>query len=102
MMFDSDIQESGILDVLAWILDRVDGQVGASDTPLGLVPRDGGIDRAGINVTDEDWAELFAIDREAWLDELTGTEEFLAKFGDRLPDALQNQLNDIRQRLQQP
>mgnify|MGYP001251084723 FL=1 len=88
--------------VLAWILDRVDGQVGASDTPLGLVPRDGGIDRAGINVTDEDWAELFAIDREAWLDELTGTEEFLAKFGDRLPDALQNQLNDIRQRLQQP
>lgn len=86
--------------VLAWILDRVDGQVGATDTPIGLVPRDGGIDRAGIDVTDEDWAELFAIDRDAWLDELAGTEEFLRTFGDRLPAALPNQLQDIRGRLQ--
>jgi phosphoenolpyruvate carboxykinase (GTP) len=86
--------------VLAWILDRVDAQTGAVDTPLGLVPRDGGIDRTGLEVSDDDWSELFAIDNSAWLDELDGTEAFFEKFGDRLPEALPRQLSDIRQRLQ--
>jgi phosphoenolpyruvate carboxykinase (GTP) len=85
--------------VLAWILDRVDAQASAEDTPLGLVPRAGGIDRDGLEVTDEDWSELFAIDREAWFEELAGTEEFFATFGDRLPEALPRQLDDIRARL---
>ena len=85
--------------VLAWILDRVDAQVPAKDTPLGLVPRPGGISRDGLDVTDEDWDELFAIDHDAWRDELTGTEEFFSTFGDRLPDALPRQLSDIRARL---
>ena len=86
--------------MLAWILERVDAQVGATDTPLGLVPRDGGIDRSGLDLSDTDWKELFAIDKDAWLDELAGTEEFLRTFGDRLPDALPSQLKDIRERLQ--
>ncbi|MBB5632446.1 phosphoenolpyruvate carboxykinase (GTP) [Cryobacterium mesophilum] len=86
--------------VLAWILDRVDAQVGAQETPLGLVPRAGGIPRDGLDVSDEDWDDLFAIDRDAWLDELAGTEEFLHTFGERLPAALPRQLADIRERLE--
>ncbi len=85
--------------VLAWILDRVDAQAPAQDTPLGLVPRAGGISRDGLDVTDADWDELFAIDPDAWLSELDGTEEFFATFGDRLPAALPRQLDDIRARL---
>ena len=85
--------------VLAWILDRVDAQAPARDTPLGLVPRAGGIGREGLEVTEEDWEELFAIDHDAWRDELDGTEQFFATFGDRLPDALPRQLADIRARL---
>ncbi|MEO6941766.1 MAG: phosphoenolpyruvate carboxykinase (GTP), partial [Terrimesophilobacter sp.] len=86
--------------VLAWILDRVDAQAGAQDTPLGLVPRAGGIPRDGLDVTDEDWDELFAIDKNAWLDELAGVEGFFRTFGDRLPAALPRQLGDIRERLE--
>lgn len=85
--------------VLAWILDRVDGQVGAKDTPLGLVPRDGGLNRDGLDVTDADWDELFTIDSDAWLDELDGIEKFFSTFGDRLPEGLPRQLEDIRGRL---
>jgi phosphoenolpyruvate carboxykinase (GTP) len=85
--------------VLAWILDRVDGRAPAEETPLGLVPRAGGIDRDGLEITDEDWNELFAIDRDAWLAELDGTESFFSTFGERLPDALPAQLADIRNRL---
>ncbi len=86
--------------VLAWILDRVDAQTGAKDTPLGLVPRDGGIDIAGLGMAENDWNELFSIDSAAWLDELDGTEKFLSTFGERLPAALPRQLADIRARLE--
>ena len=85
--------------VLAWILDRVDAQAGAKDTPLGLIPREGGIDLAGLDMAETDWDELFSINSSAWLDELDGTEEFLSTFGERLPAALREQLDDIRSRL---
>ncbi|MBX3115765.1 MAG: phosphoenolpyruvate carboxykinase (GTP) [Cryobacterium sp.] len=88
--------------VLAWILDRVDANAAAKDTPLGLVPLAEGINREGLKVTDEDWTELFSVDREAWFEELNGTEEFFANFGERLPGALSRQLGDIRNRLSQP
>jgi phosphoenolpyruvate carboxykinase (GTP) len=88
--------------VLAWILDRVDAQTGAAQTPIGLIPKSDGINRSGLDVSDEDWSELFAIDEDAWLSELEGTEEFFRTFGDRLPDALPRQLADIRSRLQNP
>jgi phosphoenolpyruvate carboxykinase (GTP) len=87
--------------VLAWILDRVDAQVPAKDSPLGLVPTPGGIERSGLDVTDEDWDELFAIDHDAWLNELEGTEKFFGTFGNRLPAALPRQLADIRKRLEE-
>ncbi|MBX3068267.1 MAG: phosphoenolpyruvate carboxykinase (GTP) [Cryobacterium sp.] len=85
--------------VLAWILDRVDAQAAAKDTPLGLVPTADGIDRTDLNVSEEDWIELFSMDREAWFEELNGTEEFFENFGEKLPAALTEQLADIRDRL---
>lgn len=85
--------------VLAWMLDRIDGQAAAKDTPLGLIPTSTGIDRNGLDVSESDWDELFAIDSQSWLDELDGTEKFFSTFEDRLPDALPRQLEDIRKRL---
>ncbi|WP_193509902.1 phosphoenolpyruvate carboxykinase (GTP) [Cryobacterium sp. BB736] len=86
--------------VIAWILERVDAQVPAKDTPLGLVPTEGGIDRDGLDVSDEAFDELFAIDRDAWLAELDDTEKFFEQFGDRTPEAMRRQLAAIRQRLE--
>ena len=85
--------------VLEWILNRVDGRVPASDTPLGWKPAEGGIDLEGLAVSTGNWNDLFEVDPEAWLDELTGTEEFFAGFGERLPAELTTQLADIRRRL---
>ncbi len=86
--------------VLEWILERVDAQVPAKDTPLGLVPTEGGIDRDGLDVSDEAFGELFDIDRDAWLAELDDTETFFEQFGDRTPEAMRRQLAAIRQRLE--
>ena len=82
--------------VLKWILERVDGEVGAVDTPIGLTPRPDGIQLDGLELADGAWDEMFAIDRELWLSELDSTEEFFRLFGDRLPVQLTRQLEGIR------
>ncbi len=82
--------------VLEWILERVDGRVSATDTPLGLVPTKGALNLEGLDV---DVDQLFAIDREAWLAEADSTEEFFATFDGRVPAAVQNQLAVLRARL---
>ena len=85
--------------VLAWILDRVDGKVAAIDSPLGLAPREGDVDVAGLDLPAADWQSLFEVDTEAWLDEAADAERFFATFGERLPPAMTHQLDELRRRL---
>ncbi|MBN9606578.1 MAG: phosphoenolpyruvate carboxykinase (GTP) [Actinomycetales bacterium] len=85
--------------VLEWILARVEGGAPAQASPLGWLPAEGAIDHADAGVSDEDWAELFALDVDAHLAEADDAERFFAQFGDRLPRALQHQLDDLRSRL---
>jgi phosphoenolpyruvate carboxykinase (GTP) len=85
--------------VLEWILERVDGQVAAKDSPLGLLPHDGALNTEGLDISDADLAELFAIDRDSWLIEADDTEEFFASFDGRVPDAVTRQLAILRDKL---
>jgi phosphoenolpyruvate carboxykinase (GTP) len=87
--------------VLAWIIERIAGEAAASDTPLGKVPAVGAIDYREAGVTDEQWQELFRIDERALLAEADDTAAFLARLGDRLPEAVQRQLVGLRERLEQ-
>jgi phosphoenolpyruvate carboxykinase (GTP) len=86
--------------VLAWMLDRVAGRVSAHDGPLGLVPHDGGITMDGLDLPDNAWEQLFAVDPQSWLDEVDSTEEFFATYGARVPDAVNRQLTVLRERLE--
>jgi phosphoenolpyruvate carboxykinase (GTP) len=83
--------------VLEWIQGRVDGEIGAKETPLGYVPTDTGINTGGLDPVD--FEQLFAIDREAWLAEADDTEDFFATFGDRVPAPLRAQLEILRAKL---
>jgi phosphoenolpyruvate carboxykinase (GTP) len=85
--------------VLAWILDRIDGQAEAVDSPLGLVPAPGSLNLDGLTLPGETLDALFAVDADAWLAELDSTEAFMNSFDGRTPAALLDQLNDLRRRL---
>jgi len=85
--------------VLAWILERVEGRGDAVASPIGWLPGEGAIDHAAAGVSDEDWAELFAIDADSHLAEADDAEAFFSGFGSRLPATLGRQLEDLRSRL---
>ncbi|HVV38474.1 MAG TPA: phosphoenolpyruvate carboxykinase (GTP) [Acidimicrobiales bacterium] len=85
--------------VLAWIFDRVNGQGEAVKTPIGYVPAPGAINVDGVDVTAEDMAELLSVDTEEWRAEIPSIEEHYATFGDRIPDALRDELAGLEKRL---
>ena len=85
--------------VLEWILERVDGQVAAKESPIGLLPTAGALNLDGLDVSEKDLTELFAIDHDSWRAEADSTEEFFATFDGRVPVAIEKQLEILRARL---
>ncbi len=85
--------------VLKWMCERIDGTVGAVETPIGLMPKEGDLDVAGLKIDPADLKELMRVDPAAWKAEAADIERHFGQFGDRLPARLRKQLDDLRQRL---
>lgn len=86
--------------VLKWIFERCAGTTDAVATAIGNMPTLDGIDFNGLDITEEDIANLMRVDTDAWLSELDGIEEYYATFGDQLPKELNNQIQNLRKRLE--
>jgi phosphoenolpyruvate carboxykinase (GTP) len=85
--------------VLAWVFRRCEGAVDAEETAIGLVPKAGDLDVAGLDVTNEQLADLLTVDEDKLRQELPQVKEHLAKFGDRLPAPVHEHLERLEQRL---
>ncbi|MDA3147840.1 phosphoenolpyruvate carboxykinase (GTP) [Leucobacter sp. UCMA 4100] len=85
--------------VLDWAMRRVEGEVEGREVAIGRVPADDELKLEGTDVTGEQLEKLFAVDPASWLEECGLTDEYFAQFGDRLPAALQGQLDSLRDRL---
>ncbi len=85
--------------VLKWMCDRVDGKVGAAETPIGLLLRLEDLDLRGLDIPPENLQELLRVDVAGWRGELADIERHLARFGDRLPQRLKEQLRKLQARL---
>ena len=85
--------------VIDWVIRRVEGEVEGRETPIGVLPAEGELNLDGIEEVEQDLDEIFAIDPASWLAECELTEEFFARFGDRVPAALREQLAGLRARL---
>ena len=85
--------------VLKWMCDRVEGKVGARETAIGLMPNDGDLTMDGLDVSSEDLAELLKVDADAYKVTLNDAKEYLAKFGDKLPEEMTKQLGALEARL---
>lgn len=85
--------------VLKWMCERVDGKVGAMETPIGLLPNHADLDTSGLDVSAEGMKELMKIDTAAWKAEIPDIEQHFAQFGSHLPDRLKRQLEEFGKRL---
>ncbi|MGB3414656.1 MAG: phosphoenolpyruvate carboxykinase (GTP) [Microbacteriaceae bacterium] len=85
--------------VLEWITRRVAGEAEAVDSAIGKLPVTHGLNLEGIELSDAQLEELFRVDQASWLAEAEMTEEYFEKFGDKLPVAMREQLQILRERL---
>jgi phosphoenolpyruvate carboxykinase (GTP) len=86
--------------VLDWIIERCDGKADAVETPIGYEPKPEDINIDGLEGIDlETIKGLLTVDKAIWAEEAKGIEEYFAKFGDRLPSEMKNQLNALKARL---
>jgi phosphoenolpyruvate carboxykinase (GTP) len=85
--------------VLKWICERVEGTGKAVKTPIGYVPTPDALDMSNLNISQADLTELLAIDCEGWKKEVDSVAESYAKFGGRIPEALNKELAALRDRL---
>jgi len=86
--------------VLSWIIDRCDGKADAVETPIGYEPKPEDINIEGLDgITLDVVKELLTVDKELWKEEAKGIHEFYAKFGDRLPRELKDELAALESNL---
>jgi phosphoenolpyruvate carboxykinase (GTP) len=85
--------------VIEWIARRLDDEIGATESPIGSLPKLEDLNLTGLAVTDEQLAEIFRIDNQAWSQEASLTEEYFGRFGDHLPEAMNRQLELLRSKL---
>lgn len=85
--------------VLEWIVKRCNGEIDATETPIGYVPSADDINTDGLDVDKAVLESILKVDSEKWLKEAEGIEEFYEKFGDRLPEELRSQLESLKERL---
>ena len=83
------------LRVLEWILDRVDGKVGAQPTAIGNLPRAADLDTQGLGLEPHHVDELLHVDRDGWQREMGEIGAYLDSYGARTPEALRREQRKI-------
>jgi phosphoenolpyruvate carboxykinase (GTP) len=63
------------------------------------MPAPDAIDTTGLNISKDDMRQLLSIDRDGWEKEIEMIREHYAKFGNRLPKELSDQLIALEARL---
>jgi len=72
--------------VLKWVVERCEGKSGATETPIGNMPRYEDMEWGGIgSFSRETFDELTHVDRDAWRAEIKDHDELFGKLKSRLP-----------------
>jgi phosphoenolpyruvate carboxykinase (GTP) len=85
--------------VLEWVFRRCEDAVGATETPIGLVPDRADLNLTGLDITSEALDQLLTVDTELLGGELPQVREHLARFGDKLPASLRAHLDALEAKL---
>jgi phosphoenolpyruvate carboxykinase (GTP) len=85
--------------VLKWVVERIDGQAAAVETPIGHVPSPADLDTDGLDLPEAQLAAALRVDREEWVAEVPQIQAWFDTFGDQLPAVLWTELDGLKARL---
>lgn len=85
--------------VLEWIIARCKGQVAASEKAIGALPESSDLNLKDLSLDASTLAELLAVDAQGWQEEMDAVAEYLDTFGSRVPEALYQQVKEIKSKL---
>jgi len=85
--------------VLKWVIERIDGEAAAVETPIGHVPAPGALDIDGLDMSSEDLEQALSVDVEEWKAEIPQITAWFEKFGEHLPAVLWTELDGLKARL---
>ncbi len=88
------------LRVLEWILKRCFNEVDAQETPIGYEPFPADINLEGTDVSLETLTGLLSVDKDLWKEDVANIEDFYKDFGDKLPQALRDELETLKKNLE--
>ncbi|PWC89105.1 phosphoenolpyruvate carboxykinase [Azospirillum sp. TSH100] len=87
--------------VLKWIVDRVRGRAtDVAESPFGYSPRYQDLNWSGLNFPADKFAKIMDIDRKEAEAEAKDQEELFNRFGDRLPEEIEQQRVAVLKRLE--
>ena len=84
---------------IEWAIKRVLGEVEAVPAISGQLPKKGDLNVDGLAIDETSLDKIFTLDAEAWAKEADLTEEYFKQFGHKLPQALKDQLDHLRDRI---
>jgi phosphoenolpyruvate carboxykinase (GTP) len=85
--------------VLKWIVERLEGQAAAAESPIGRVPTVESLDVDGLDLTPEQVEECLFVDEDEWRAEVPAITAWFDKFGEKLPTLLWAELDGLKTRL---
>ncbi len=85
--------------VLEWVFERCAGRGPAVESPIGYLPAAGGIPTQGLELADTAINELLRVDADEWRAEVPLIAAHFDALGDRLPEALRDELAHLEKRL---
>jgi phosphoenolpyruvate carboxykinase (GTP) len=85
--------------VLKWVVERCNGTAGATETPIGNVPRPEDLDLAGLDLDPSTLEELLRVDTDAWAQEVELVDQHFSSIGERLPQRMRDELANLEKRL---
>ncbi len=85
--------------VLKWIVQRLENEVAAVETPIGNAPRIEDLDVTELDVTNSDLAAALAVNSNEWKQEAELIADWFNNIGEKLPNEMREELTELNQRL---
>ncbi len=85
--------------VLEWVFERCAGRAEAVYSPIGLLPAPTAISIDGLDLDSSQMDTLLGVDVGGWRGDIPSIRKFYESLGERMPDELWHQLDNLQKRL---